>query len=90
MLGEKVSGSKTYSFLFCVNIPKEGESLKQQFKEPYKSVESHLKLECNSLLKYFHCGKFGHPARSNHYFGPQVSIFARKLELKSSLALLLI
>lgn len=76
--------------LFCVNTPNEGESLKQQYKEPYKSVESHLKLECNSLLKYFHCGKFSHPARSNHYSGPQVSIFARKPGLKSSLALLLI
>lgn len=33
---EKVSGSNTYPLLFCVNIPTEGESLKQQFKEPYK------------------------------------------------------
>lgn len=86
-------GCTTYPSHFCVNRPDEGESLKRQFKELYKTAESHIKLECKSLLTYFHYGKFSHPARSKPLLcppAPQLSILGRKRALKSSLTLLLI
>lgn len=62
--GKVPFGYKTYPLHFCVNIANEGESLKRQFKEPYKTVEPRIKLVCNSPLMCFHYGKVSHPARS--------------------------